>query len=183
MARHAAHDEDAEAGLQAQQQQQACPRCAPLHVELEMDEAEGFLLCPQCGFVADELQLVHGVQWDKEGAALGTRVAFHDDPGGAAGELTSPPLRTSRWKEPTVAHCSEAAEVTAAHAHAGLVVAPLHACRGRRGRAGDRVARAPAEPQRGGSAAAAAAPARPAGPRAHRRRRAGAGRAPRAGGG
>ena len=66
----------------------ACPRCEA--GVLEVDAVEGFLLCPACGFVADDAVLVQ-----RGGAILGT-VFF--EPGqdvfqrrNKAASLTPPP--------------------------------------------------------------------------------------------
>lgn len=57
------------------------PYSAPPCVELQVvDDMEGFLLCPSCGYIADELNLKGG-----EGQT-GTVVLEGDDGSGAAGE-------------------------------------------------------------------------------------------------
>eukprot|EP00983_Pelagomonas_calceolata_P069903 1150554-Pelagomonas_calceolata.AAC.2 len=49
-----------------------CSRC--LLGSLTVDEQEGFLLCPNCGFVADEVHLVNN-PLGGEGVTVGDHVA------------------------------------------------------------------------------------------------------------
>ena len=55
------------------QEGEECSRCQLGF--LQVDEQEGFLLCPSCGFVADEVHLVHNEQGFGEGVFVGDQGA------------------------------------------------------------------------------------------------------------
>ncbi len=67
--------------------QQACPRCHQTDFNYEDLDEGTKLVCTDCGYVLDEIVLVHQHAFDEEGALqTGVRVA-EDDDGRMAGGL------------------------------------------------------------------------------------------------
>lgn len=60
-----------------------CTRCE--QGVLVVDDLEGFLLCPSCGYVADDTQLTDTTH--AGGTATGAVIAENDDGSGAAGKI------------------------------------------------------------------------------------------------
>jgi hypothetical protein len=65
---------------EAADEQQACPRCHQTDFNYEDLDEGTKLVCTDCGYVLDELVLVHQRTFDEEGALqAGVRVAETDD--------------------------------------------------------------------------------------------------------